>query len=153
MIQSVFSRLLLDIMNQVSSTMPEVRLVDRYLGQDQTPVRPAIASPAVLVDIDSETYHEIADGSQYVDPATISVRLLVDNYSASSAKAPQSARERAMNDFELEQQLVNCLHNWAPADGYCTSLIRTEATSENRHDIGLRIRTITFTTSWEEMNE
>lgn len=152
MIHSVFSKLLLDLMNQVDSTLKEVRMVDRYLGQDQTNVRPAILCPAVLIDIESEQYQDIGCGSQYVEPATITVRLCVDNYSSSSSKAPQNARELSMKDFELEKRLVDCIHGWTPDDGYCTSLVRTEASSENRNDIGLRIRTITFTTSFEDIN-
>ena len=152
MIHSVFSKLLLDLMNQVDSTLKEVRMVDRYLGQDQTNVRPAILCPAVLIDIESEQYQDMGCGSQYVEPATITVRLLVDNYSSSSSKAPQNAREQSMKDFELEKRLVDCIHGWTPDDGYCTSLVRTEASSDNRNDIGLRIRTITFTTSFEDIN-
>lgn len=152
MIHSVFSKLLLDLMNQVDSTLKEVRMVDRYLGQDQTNVRPAILCPAVLIDIESEQYQDIGCGSQYVEPATITVRLCVDNYSSSSSKAPQNAREQSMKDFELEKRLVDCIHGWTPDDGYCTSLVRTEASSDNRNDIGLRIRTITFTTSFEDIN-
>lgn len=152
MIHSVFSKLLLDLMNQVDSTLKEVRMVDRYLGQDQTNVRPAILCPAVLIDIESEQYQDIGCCSQYVEPATITVRLCVDNYSSSSSKAPQNAREQSMKDFELEKRLVDCIHGWTPDDGYCTSLVRTEASSENRNDIGLRIRTITFTTSFEDIN-
>ena len=140
MIHSVFSKLLLDLMNQVDSTLKEVRMVDRYLGQDQTNVRPAILCPAVLIDIESEQYQDMGCGSQYVEPATITVRLLVDNYSSSSSKAPQNAREQSMKDFELEKRLVDCIHGWTPDDGYCTSLVRTEASSENRNDIGLRIQ-------------
>ena len=139
-------------MNQVDSTLKEVRMVDRYLGQDQTNVRPAILCPAVLIDIESEQYQDIGCGSQYVEPATITVRLCVDNYSSSSSKAPQNAREQSMKDFELEKRLVDCIHGWTPDDGYCTSLVRTEASSENRNDIGLRIRTNTFTTSFEDIN-
>lgn len=152
MIKSIFSKLLLDIIDHINNTMPEIRLVDRYLGQDQVAIRPAIATPAVLVDIDSETYSNLAGFSQYVDAATISVRLLVDNFSASSAKAPQKARKCAMSDFELEKVLVDRLHGWTPTDNYCSPLIRTSASSENRNDIGLRIRTITFTTSFEDID-
>lgn len=152
MIHSVFSKLLLDLMNQVESTVKDVRMVDRYLGQDQTNVRPAILCPAVLIDIESEEYQNMADGSQYVEPATVTVRLCVDNYSASNTKAPQNVREQAMKDFELEKVLVDCIHGWTPDEGYCTSLVRTEASSENRHDIGLRIRTIRFTTSFEDID-
>lgn len=147
MFQSAFSNLLLDIMTHISSTVPEVRLVSRYIGQDQTAIRPAIASPTVLVDIDTANYENLADGSQYIESATISVRLLVDSFSTPSIKPFQKG---LMEDFELEKRLVDVLHNWAPGS-YCTPLIRTTAASENRHDINLRIRIITFTTSFEEI--
>lgn len=152
MIHSVFSKLMIDLMNQVDSALEDVRMVDRYLGQDQTNIRPAILCPAVLIDIESEQYQDMGGGSQYVEPATITVRLCVDNYSASGPKAPQNAREQSMKDFELEKALVDCIHGWVPGDNYCTSLVRTEASSENRNDIGLRIRTITFTTSFEDID-
>lgn len=149
MFQSAFSKLLLDIMTHICSAVPEVRLVSRYVGQDQTAIRPSIASPTVLVDIDSANYENLADGSQYVDLATISVRLLVDSYTSPAVTTKQIPKG-LMEDFELEKKLVDALHNWSPGE-YCTPLIRTTASSENRHDINLRIRIITFTTSFEEI--
>ena len=54
--------------------------------------------------------------------------------------------------------MVSAVHGWAPlmADDdkvlhqYCEPFIRTADRSENRNDIGLRIRTVFFTTAWEE---
>ena len=63
-----------------------------------------------------------------------------------------------MDDFETEQRVVAAIHGWAPTalddeaqpHQYCEPFIRTADRSENLNDIGLRIRTVLFSTAWEE---
>jgi len=151
MIESVFSRLLLDLQNQIAAVCPDIKMVDRYLGQDQTDMKPALAYPAALVDIDTTDYSDMGELSQYAD-CTLSIRLFTDNYSSGMQKAPQKAREMQMRDFELEKRIVDAIHGWAPEDGYTEPLVRVSARTDNRNDIGLRVRTLTFRTAFEDVD-
>lgn len=157
---SIFAKILFDLQNHIMASMPEIRQVDQYLGQDQTDIRPALALPAVLIDFENTEYEQSGCGSQFA-LATISVRLCHANFTttlpkasvpASSAGGSYPLREASMKAYELEQKLVNTIHLWEPSDQYCQPLVRTADQSENRNDIGLRIRTIAFTTAFEVDN-
>lgn len=145
----VFSMLYTDIAAHISQNMPEIAWIDLYLGQDQTDLRPALAYPAVLIDFDRADYSMAGGSNQFVE-AQISVRLLLDNYASSAQKAPEKSRLAALKNYDIEHRLVSTLHNFQPDRAYVQPLVRTSATSQNRPDIGLKIRVITFTTAWDE---
>lgn len=131
----------------------DIRMIDRYAGQDTYELRPAVSTPAVLVDVEDVEYDEIGCGCQYAR-ATLTVRLYVANYAGACQTAPQEARMNAMRDLTLERALVECLHGWVPTDEdgqeWAEPLIRTGSAAENRNDIGLQVRLLRFTTAWEE---
>lgn len=148
MLKNAYSRLITAICDHLAEQVKALRWIDQYHGQDMTDVRPALAYPAVLIDFDQSTYDETGQYSQFC-AATLSVRLVLDNFSMSAQKSPQKAREAAMRCYELEDEVVNALHGWTPDEDFVQPLVRTQDRSENRDDIGLRIRVITFTTAWE----
>lgn len=152
MLKNAYSRLIIAICDRLASEVKELRWIDQYHGQDMTDIRPSLAYPAALIDFDQSTYDQAGQNSQFC-AATMSVRLVLDNYAASSQKSPQKARETAMRCYELENEVVNALHGWSPDEDYVEAFVRTADRSENRDDIGLRIRIITFTTAWEVSDE
>ena len=145
----VFSQLYLDMAERIHATMPEIALIDQYLGQDQSHLRPKLAYPAVLIDFDLATYSMLGGAGQFAE-VQISVRLLFDNYASSAQSAPDTTRATALKIYDTEQKLVDTLHNWQPDGGYIQPLVRTSAATQNRNDIGLKIRVLTFTTAWTE---
>lgn len=147
---AIYPRLFEDICGRLQEEVPQLRLVDHDWGQDQTDVRPALAYPAALIDFPDTSFEEMGDGDQTAE-ATVTVRIFFDSFAQSSALAPKQSREIALRCYEVEHAVVSALHGWMPDDGYCQPLIRTSARSENRNDIGLRIRTVTFTTAFEEL--
>ena len=148
----IFTRLFLDLSAHISETVPEIKWVDLYCGQDQTALRPALAFPAVLIDFDRADYSMLGGLDQFAE-LQVSVRLLLDNYASSAHKSPEKSRLAALRNFAIEQKLVAALHGFQPPAAYAQPLVRTAAASQNRNDIGLKIRHLTFTTACQESSE
>lgn len=157
MLESPFAQIMLDLQDRIAEAVPGIRMIDRYIGQEQTAIKPALDYPAVLIDVEGTDYDEAGEGSQFAR-ATFSVRIMHANFAKSIHKSSDRVREQALEDFTIEHDVVSAIHGWAPvaegSDGelhqYCEPFIRTGDRSENRNDIGLRIRTVLFTTAWEE---
>ena len=145
----VFSQLYLDMAERIHATMPEIALIDQYLGQDQSHLRPKLSYPAVLIDFDRATYSMLGGAGQFAE-VQISVRLLFDNYASSAQSAPTETRVKALLIYNIEKKLVDILHNWQPPTAYTQPLVRISSSSQNRNDLGLKIRVLTFTTAWTE---
>lgn len=145
--ESPIANIIYDLQELIAANLPEIRWTDQYLGQDQTDLRPMLAYPAVLIEAEQTEYSELGNLSQFAN-STISLRLITDNFSSSAQAAPESSRLKALEYYDLEDRLVALIHGWRPQERYCQKLIRTADRSENRNDIGLRIRTITFTTAF-----
>ncbi len=146
---SVFSQFITDVSAHIAESMPEIAWIDQYLGQDQTRIRPTLAYPAVLIDFDRTEYSMTGEANQLAE-CRISFRLLFDNYASSAQKAPEKTRATAFHLYAVEKKLVDILHNWQPDDGYMQPLVRVSSASQNRNDIGLKIRILSFTTAWNE---
>lgn len=157
---SYFSQLYLDIQQRIKTEVPEIAWIEQDFGQDVFDKwRPNVAFPAVLIDFPSADYENIA-GMGQTAVVTIHIRLLVAPFQQSYEAAPIEIRKEALSYFDLEQKLVDALHGWEPslplAGGageehyYSQALTRTRITSNNRNDIGLRIRELQFTTAYDE---
>lgn len=147
---SFFARYYLDICERIRTEVPEIEWIEQDFGQDVFDKwRPNVAFPAVLIDFPTVSYDAEATTSQFGE-VTLSVRLLVAPFTQSYDDAPIEVKEDALQYFEIEQKLINALHGWQPEDEYCQPLIRSSIQSNNRNDIGLRIRNLAFTTAYEE---
>ncbi|MFV0313275.1 MAG: hypothetical protein ACK5KN_16730 [Dysgonomonas sp.] len=147
---SFFARYYLDICERIRTEVPEIEWIEQDFGQDVFDKwRPNVAFPAVLIDFPAASYDAEAATSQFGE-VTMSVRLLVAPFTQSYEEAPIEVKEDALQYFEIEQKLINALHGWQPEDEYCQPLVRSSIQSNNRNDIGLRIRNLAFTTAYEE---
>ncbi|MDR0815077.1 MAG: hypothetical protein LBN37_04915 [Bacteroidales bacterium] len=147
---SLSANLYLDIAARIKSQVPEIEWIEQDFGQEIFDKwRPNVAFPAVLIDFPEAEYSNLAHGVQ-LGVVTVTLRLLVAPFTQSYDGAPLEVQHDALAYFDLEQKLVAALHNWAPDNNICKKLIRRSVTTNNRNDIGLRIRNITFTTSYEE---
>lgn len=145
---SFFSKLYTDLLEHLQEAVPELKWIEQDLGQDQTDTRPNVAFPAALIDFVGADYSDIGESGQ-IATVGVQIRLLVSTYAQSYAAAPSATREQALEYFEIEHKIVEALHGWMPDDGYCQPLVRRSVRTENRGDIGLRIRSITFDTMYE----
>lgn len=156
---SYFSQLFLDIQERIKNEVPEIQWIEQDFGQDvYDKWRPNVSFPAVLVDFTSADYENISGGGQTAEVA-VSLRLLVAPFEQSYEAAPIEVRKGALEYFDIEQKLVDALHGWEPmyVDGetnedvyYSQAFVRKRITSNNRNDIGLRIRELQFTTAYDE---
>ncbi|WP_312394719.1 hypothetical protein [Chryseobacterium sp.] len=145
-----FSQIILDLQNRISAEVPEILLIDQdlgQLGQTDEHERPAIVSPAVLIDFPDADYSEIADGAQ-LGLIQISFQLIFAGYSQTGHKSPEAVKKKGLEYLNIEQKLHNCLQKWHL--DYFTPLTRTKIRSQNNNDIGLRVRHLTYTTSYED---
>jgi len=147
---SFFANFYLDLCKRIRTAVPVIQWIEQDFGQDVFDKwRPNVAFPAVLIDFPSAQYSGEGGLSQFGE-VSVSLRLLVSPFSQSYDDAPLEVKKEALQYFEIEQQLVEALHGWTPDGGYCQPMVRSSITSNNRNDIGLRIRNLSFTTAYEE---
>ena len=150
MMDSFFANFYLDLCDRIRTAVPAIEWIEQDFGQDVFDKwRPNVAFPAVLIDFPSAQYSG-EGGSRQFGEVTVSIRLLVVPFEQSYDDAPLEVKKGALKYFELEQQIISALHNWCPDGGYCQPLVRSSVSSNNRNDIGLRIRNFLFTTAYEE---
>jgi hypothetical protein len=139
---------ILDFQQHVKNKVPEFRYVDENLGQwGDDNFRSAVSFPAILIDFPNTTYQDIGNEGQMGFP-TIELTLLFAINSQSYNLASLEVREKALLYYRLEQKLVASLKLFE--GDYFTPLVRTSAQSKNKNDLGLRVRELTFTSSFEE---
>ena len=139
---------ILDFQAHVKLKVPEFKYVDENLGQwGDDNFRTAVSFPAILIDFPNTTYQDIGNEGQMGFP-TIELTLLFSSGSQSYNLASLEVRQKALLYYALEQKLVASLKEFE--GDYFTPLVRVSATSKNKNDLGLRIRELTFTSSFEE---
>ncbi len=145
-----FSQILLDLQKRISKELPEIQFIDQdlgQLGQVDEDGRPPLAYPAILIDFPDTSFSELSGSAQLAN-AQISFQLIFDNYSSTWHKSPARVVAKGLDYLNIEQRLVNCLNGWS--EDYFTPLIRTNVRSQNNNDIGLRVRMLSFSTSYED---
>lgn len=145
-----FSEIIKDLQKRISTKVPEIQFVDQdlgQLGQVGENGRPPLAYPAVLIDFPNTDYSELATSAQLAN-VSITLQLIFDNYSQTWHKSPTNIISKGLEYLNTEQKLVNCLNGWS--EDYFTPMIRTNVKSQNNNDLGLRVRQLTFTTSYED---
>ena len=144
---SPFANLFLDIQEQIQ-TVTEITYIEQDLGQlgSEEP-RKALSFPAVLIDFPNTPFDNLQGNNQLAIP-TISITLVFDNYSQTNNLAPLEIRQAGMTYLEIEQKVHMALQGWQT--DYCQPLSRTNVKSQNRNDLGLRVRELTYTTEFED---
>lgn len=149
-IEYFFLQILLDLQKRISTSVPEIKYIDQdlgQLGQVGEDEKPSILSPAVLIDFPDSDFSELAGGAQ-LGAVPITFQLVFEAYSQTWHKAPEEVIKKGLEYLKIEQKLHECLQKWHL--DYFTPLIRTKARSQNNNDIGLRVRHLTYTTSYED---
>lgn len=145
-----FSQILLDLYKRISTEVPEINYIDQdlgQLGQTDDNERPPISSPAVLIDFPNSDYSELASGAQ-LGAIPITFQLAFETFSQTWNKAPEDVIIKGLEYLRIEQKLHACLQKWHL--DYFSPLIRTNVKSQNNNDVGLRVRQLTYTTSYED---
>lgn len=146
-----YKQFILDLQKRIKSYAPEWRFIDQNLGQwGNDTFNTSVAFPGILIDFPSTNYSDINSGSQLA-LTNIKLTLFWSTHSQSSSLAPAGVKDKALEYYEQENKLMALLQNWS--EDYFTPLTRTNATSRNQNELGLRIREIDFTTEHEEYLE
>jgi hypothetical protein len=145
---SFFARLYLDLQDRIKSEVLAIQWIEQDFGQDKFDKwRPNVAFPAVLIDFPDTNYSQESGTSQFGE-VQIKLRLLCAPFSQSYEDAPIEVRRDALEFFEIENELIKSLQGWE--GNYFQPLTRISASSDNRNNIGLRIRELVFTTAYED---
>lgn len=147
--ENFYKELFLKLQKRLSEQVPEILFIDQNIGQygfDE--FRTRVMFPAVLVDFPSATYSALG-GNIQLGQVIIELALFFDSYSQTYQMAPEEVKNLGLLYYEIEQKIFNALHGW-DADGLCTPLTRTDIKSQNNNDIGMRIRVLNFSTSYED---
>lgn len=149
--ESYFASLYLDLQERIKTEVPEIKWIEQDFGQDVFDKwRPNVAFPAVLIDFPDASYENLS-GSGQTATVAVTLRLMVAPFEQSYEDAPLTVRKGALEYFELEHKLIQAIHGWST--DYTQPLIRTRLSSNNRNDLGLRIRELQFTTAYQEYEE
>lgn len=148
-LDNYFGQLLIELSDYIKTKVPEIKWIDQDFGQLKNfEYRPEVSFPAVLIDFGNTAYSELAGLSQLGEP-TVIIRLAYAPFSQSYQAAPMNVRQKAVAYYALEQKLYNVVQGWF--NDFTNPLIRIGADTDSQYeDIGLRVRVLTFVTSYED---
>lgn len=136
------------IVERIKTTVPDIKYIDQDLGQmENYGDRPALSFPAVLIDLDEFEFSEVGSNPVQMADGFVVIRLAVPQWSSTAGFTPAGVREKALKYYEIEQKLIEKLHNWAPT-GF-NRLLRRKVRSEKRDDL-YRVRIIAFQIGYKD---
>jgi hypothetical protein len=143
---NMFSKIVLRLATQV----PELRYVEQDLGQlDNYDIRPAVAWPCCLLDLDEFKYFETANDRRQFGDGFISLRIGLVRYSESNNLVADNVRMNALRFYKIENKINAALHGWQD-DGFSRLLRRFSGTEKRNDDI--RVRVVKYAISYEDSN-
>lgn len=146
---SIFSLLLVSMMKRIDEMVPEIRWIDQDFGQlEHYEERPPVAFPCVLIDFNQTSYDQELMQVQ-MGTLNINIRLAFAPFSNSSSITPDFVQSKALQYYDIEMRLYQALQGWNPESDICQPLVRISASNERRED-PLRVRTLVFTTAFED---
>ena len=145
--ESPFSKLYLDLLTRITQEVPGA-FVDENKGQyGFENFRAMVSFPAVLIDFPNTPFSNLSNNIQ-LGNASISISILYDVWENTSSITPEDVRENGLEYYEFEHKIHKALQGWH--EDYFTPLDRVNATSQNRNDIGLRIREVFYNSEFED---
>lgn len=147
--ETYFKPLFLALQKRIMENVPEIRFIDQNIGQlgfDE--YRAMVSFPAALVDFPSTSFSALSGNAQ-LGISFIEITLVFAPYSQTYQMAPDNVKDLGLQYFEIEQKVFAALQGW-DCEGLCTPLVRTQAQSQNNNDIGMRVRKLTLSTSFED---
>ena len=146
--ENFFSQIYLDLQARIKEMVPEIKVVEQNLGQYlYDDWRTSVGFPGVLIDFPNTPFSAMAGNNQLGTPV-INIVLVFEANSLSYNLAPLAVREKALQYYSIVQKLHKALQGWSP--DYCQPLTRINAKSQNRHDKGVRIRELDYSTEFED---
>jgi hypothetical protein len=148
-LKSFFAQLFISLQTKILADLPEIKWVDQDLGQlESYEVRPPVLFPCVLIDFDNTTFDQMQQDRQ-AGNCSFTLRLGFPAFSPAHSAAPESAKEKALQYYEIENRLYALVQGF-DADGIMQPATRVSVQTERREEDSLRVRVMTFTTAFED---
>ncbi|THU36905.1 hypothetical protein FAM09_18250 [Niastella caeni] len=149
MFQSYYSLLLLALKARIQQSVPEILLVEQDWSQlENYDTQPAVSWPCVLIDFITSDFGSESELVQWGN-VTIQLRLAFP-----PVTAPDTVGGQALACYEIEAKLYKALQGWQPEDQDGNSigqeLTRLQVTTEQGREDDIRVRTLLFTTGFED---
>lgn len=146
--ESPFANLFLAIQDRLLEKVPEIKYIDQNLGQYMNPdFRNQMLFPCALIDFPVTPFSALQGDIQFGEP-TIVVTLFNDIWNNTSSITPLGIKEAGLKYLETEQKVFMALQGWSPEE--FSQLTRTQQKSHNSNEIGLIVKEMTFTSSFED---
>jgi len=144
-------QLFADLSDHIKDQIPSLTWVDQDFGQlehfDYGEEEDTF--PCLLIDFQSSNYNGVSDLGQIGD-VLVTLRLAFNPFATVELLPPLDMAATASSYYEVEQDLFNVVQGWH--NDFTTPFIRISAETEVREDDKLRVRTIVFSTSYEDYN-
>jgi hypothetical protein len=147
---SFYGQFLLKFQELIAAKVPEIRYVDRDLGQLEVADdygRPKASLPCLLIDFVDTKFDEIGQHIQVGTPV-LRLRLGFAPFTTSNSLVTEDLREKALKFWELENKIYSVVQGF-DADGLCQPLTRFREASENREDF-LAVRVGFYNTAFQD---
>lgn len=133
----------------ISDGMPGIiNWIDLDTGQlVYATLRPALDFPALLINVDYPQCDGIGPGKQQRCYVEINLQVVFEVWNESNMNAPEEVREKALNMFDVIEQLHICLHGQKIESG--EQLFRASVRNEKRED-GLKVFNLLYKTKTTE---
>lgn len=133
---------------QLLSSIASISWVDKDKGQlDRYDGKPPIPDKTALIKVSINSTQQVSDTSQLCR-VTITIRLYFDlQVSETSHKAPDEARMRSLEYFDVEKEVFNKLQGYS--DEHLDTIKRQSSVEEDRRD-GLTVCKMMYTSSYYE---
>lgn len=147
--QNFFGQLYVDLSERLKAAVPKIKWVDMDFGQlEHFEYKPEVAFPCSLIDFPAANYSNISNLDQ-IGEVLIQIRLGFTPFSQSYQAAPLSVKEKALDYFTIEQEVFEAVQGWN--NSFTQPFIRVNAVTDSRfEEMGLRVRLLTFSTSYED---
>lgn len=146
---SYFGQIYVALAAYLKAQVPELKWIDMDLGQlDHFEYKPNVNFPCALIDFPNADY---TNESQLVQQGDIIVQFKLGfaPFSQTSQAAPTNVKDKGLVYFDIEQKVFEKVQGWE--NDITQPFIRLNAATDKRYEeIGLRVRVLTFATSYQD---
>ncbi len=132
------------LLQRLADGAPDIRFVSQDMGQlEHYNMRPAVSWPCCLIDIAATKFSDMQNNTTQMAEGVVVLRIGMIQYTDASNLTPDQWREKALQFYEIEQQVYIALHGWAPP-GFGKLLRRSSSTEQREDDIRIRVLEMSY---------
>lgn len=139
--------LFMAVCDRLRAEVPELRWIDAEMNQLNVTPRPPVAFPCCLVDMRYLQCVSQTAGTQRVR-AQFALRVAFQGFGSTSADAPESVRERALQHLDVLEKIHRALQWWN--NGRTINPMQRVSVVPERRSDGLKVYQMTYETAFVE---